>query len=160
MGWGEGGYLGGAGGPEWLNEPVHSLQNGCRTQGSQSGEHDEGQHLPRRKETEFTVKWPRTERGRAQGRSETLVPTPGAQVQTLALIPAGALPESLRLRASVFLSINCEWRWLPCQLHPADLRRIRSEEAPGRWRFSSSDAHRARQILPMSEEGRGATGKE
>lgn len=52
-------YLGGAGGPEWLNEPVHPLQNRCGTQGSQSGQHDEGQHLPQRKETTFTVKWPK-----------------------------------------------------------------------------------------------------
>lgn len=44
-------YLGSAGGPEWLNEPVHPLQDRCRTQGGQPCKHDEGQHLPRRKET-------------------------------------------------------------------------------------------------------------
>lgn len=38
-------YLGSAGGPEGLDEPVHPLQDGHGTQGSQSGEHDEGQHL-------------------------------------------------------------------------------------------------------------------
>lgn len=103
---GVGRYLGGAGGSEWLNKPVHPLQNRCRTQGSQSGEHDEGQHLPRRKEAEFTVKWPRTKRNRAQGRSEALVAMPGAQVQTLALMPTRALLDSLLLWASVSLSIN------------------------------------------------------
>lgn len=50
QGW-TGAYFGNTGGPEWLNEPVHPLQDGHRTQGSQSCEHDEGQHLPRRKET-------------------------------------------------------------------------------------------------------------
>lgn len=44
-------YFGDAGGPERLNEPIYPLQNRRRTQGSQSSEHDEGQHLPRRKET-------------------------------------------------------------------------------------------------------------
>lgn len=43
-----GAYLGGTGGPEWLDESVHPLQDRRRTQGSQSCEHDEGQHLPRR----------------------------------------------------------------------------------------------------------------
>lgn len=119
---GGGRYLGGAGGPEWFNEPVHSLQNRCGTQGSQSSEHDEGQHLPRRKKTEFMVKWPRTKRSRGHGRSGALVPTLGAQVQTLALIPTRALPESLLLWASVSLSINYDWQWLPCL---ADLGRIR-----------------------------------
>ena len=42
---GQGAYLSSAGGPEGLDEPVHPLQDGHRTQGSQSGEHDEGQHL-------------------------------------------------------------------------------------------------------------------
>lgn len=46
-----GAYLGGAGGPEGLDEPVHPLQDGRRTQGGQAGQHDEGEHLARRKET-------------------------------------------------------------------------------------------------------------
>lgn len=69
QGW-TGAYFGNTGGPEWLNEPVHPLQDRRRTQGSQSCKHDEGQHLPRKKETEYLVKWPRTTRSRPWGRAE------------------------------------------------------------------------------------------
>lgn len=137
-------YFSDAGGPEWLNEPIHPLQNRRRTQGSQSCEHDEGQHLPGRKETEFLVKWPRTKRSKPWGRADSLDPTPGAQVQTRALIPA-----QVPVRV---------WDHQLSQLRLVVLKKLGSEEASGRGQFSSWDACWARQALSVSEGPRGHLG--
>lgn len=86
---GQGAYLGSAGGPEGLDEPVHPLQDGHRTQGSQSGEHDEGQHLTRGRKTVLgEIAQDRKEQalGESRGLDPTLKVAAGLPV---ALISAG-----------------------------------------------------------------------